>query len=73
MTLADYEVLPEFRERAAALERRLRIMIALDRPVPLAQVAEELQVPTDVAASWVTVLAVAMGEQMRITVTGLPS
>jgi hypothetical protein len=73
MTLEDYRALPGFRARAQRLETTIRRQVAMNLPIDLADVAAELQVPSEIAATWVTVLAIEMGETLRITPKGLPN
>jgi len=81
ITFTEHEKDPGFRQRAAALEPKLRAKIARNETIILGEIAAELGVSLDVADVWIALLAVRMGaasaqhdaaagEEAEVTLTG---
>lgn len=58
--LTSYMATPEFGERAAKLEPRVRAGITLGQPVPLLEIAAALQLPADLVVAWLARLGVPL-------------
>jgi hypothetical protein len=65
ITFTEHEKDPGFRQRAAALEPKLRAKIARDETIILGEIAAELGVSLDVADVWIALLAMRMGAAAR--------
>ena len=64
--LALYMRTPEFGERAARLEPRVREGITRGQPVPLRDIAAELALPIDLAVAWLD----SLGVQLDVAIGG---
>ena len=61
--LATYVATPEFQQRAAAVEARVRADITRCKSIVLREIANELQLPLDAAAAWIAIhIAAPLGE-----------
>lgn len=58
--LAVYMESTKFGEVAARLEPRVRAGITLGQPVPLREIAAELELPVDLAVAWLSRLGVPL-------------